>query len=281
MQALQRETGEWMGTKPNLRWQTHPTNARMAVLASISELRVVNLRMASHALGTGTRSHDIALVVTGLALGLGVTRGEAQARVILLDVGDLAPVGLVVARRAIGVVKAALVRIFVTRNAIGSESEIRGVSATIADVVTVFATDGRVRAFERPAGLPVIKTRRSAARPADELRASAKVLDVAAAAILSPVLTAMESGLPPDTRSQIVVTGETSAFIESPTRAVALIAVGIPFDLGMGTAELPGRQELSAGRSGNQRPSDDCAQGHERDEQERDGTAVHSEKIQR
>jgi hypothetical protein len=104
--------------------------------------------MTSHALGTGTRSDDIALVVTGLALGLGVSRGEAQPWVVLPDVGDLAPVGLVVTRRAPGVLKAALVRIFVARCAIGSESEIRRVSATIADVVTVLATDRCVRAFE-------------------------------------------------------------------------------------------------------------------------------------
>jgi hypothetical protein len=154
-------------------------------------------------------------------------------------------------------------------------------SAAIPDVVTVLASDGRVRPFERPAGLPVIETRRSAARPADELRASAKMLDMAATTVLSPVLTAVESGLTPDARSQIVVAGETSVFIEPSTRTVALTAVGIPFDLGMGTAELPGRQELSAGRSRNQRPSDDCAPGDERDEQERDGTAAHSEKIQR
>lgn len=120
----------------------------MAVLTSISELRVVNLRMTSHALGTGTRSHDIALVVTGLALGLGVSRGEAQSWVVLPDVGDLAPVGLVVARRAPGVFKAALVRVFVARSAIGSQPEIRRVSATIADIVTVLAPDRCVRAFE-------------------------------------------------------------------------------------------------------------------------------------
>jgi len=281
MQALEREPCERMGTKPDLRWKAHPTNAGVAVLTLVAELRVVNLRMASHALGTRAWSHDVALVVASLALRLGVTGGEAQPGMVLPDVGDLAPVGLVVARSAPCVVKAALVRIFVTRGAIGSESEISGVSAAIPDVVTVLAPDRRVRAFERPAGLPVIETRRCTARPTDELRASAKVLDMAATAILSPILAAMEAGLSPDTRSQIVVAGETSAFIESPAGAVALAAVGIPFDLGMGTAELSGRQELSAGRSRSQRPSDDCARSNERDEQERGGSAVHCEKIQR
>ena len=238
MQALQRETGEWMGAKPYLRWQTHPTNARVTVLASIAELRVVNLRMTSHALGTGTRSYDIALVVTGLALGLGVTRGEAQARVVLPDVGDLAPVGLVVARRAIGVVKAALVRILVTRSAFGSESEVCRVSAPIADLVTVLTSNRPMGALERPARLTVVEPIRCAARPANQRSVSPKVLDVTATAVLSSVLPTVETRLSPDSRSQVVVAAEASVRVDSLTGGMALVAIRIPIDLCMGRREL-------------------------------------------
>jgi hypothetical protein len=148
MRTVQREPREWMGTKPDLRWQAHPTNAGVAVLTLVSELRVVNLCVTGHALGARAWSHDVALVMTSLALRFGVTRGEAQPGMVLPYVGDLAPVRLVVTRRAPSLVKAALVRIFVTRSTIGSESEIRRVVTAIPDIVTALAPDRCVRAFE-------------------------------------------------------------------------------------------------------------------------------------
>ena len=124
----------------------------MAVLAPISKLRFVHLRMTRHTFRARTRSRNVAFIVTGLALRLGVTRGKAQHRMILPDVVDLAPIGFVVTRDAFGSCKRSLVRILMTGYAVGLQPEIRGVAAPVLAVVTVGASCRPVSALERPTG---------------------------------------------------------------------------------------------------------------------------------
>jgi hypothetical protein len=97
MHALEGKGGAGMGAKPDLFRQPRPTNASVTILTSISELRFVHLRVARHAIRACAGRFDVAFVVTGLALRLRVAPGEAQDGMILLDVGDFDPVGLVVA----------------------------------------------------------------------------------------------------------------------------------------------------------------------------------------
>ena len=112
----------------------------MAVLAPISELGFVHPRMTGDALRAHAGRRDVALVVTGLALRLAVTRGEAQDRMILPDVVDLAPIGFVVTGDAFRPFKRSLMRIFVARHALGLEPEVRCVAAPVLAVVTVLAS---------------------------------------------------------------------------------------------------------------------------------------------
>jgi hypothetical protein len=51
----------------------------------------------------------------------------------------------------------------------------------------------------------VVETRWSTAGPADELRVSAEVLDMTTAAVLTPVLAAVEPRLSPNPSRQVVV----------------------------------------------------------------------------
>ena len=119
VQALEGKGGLRMCPQPDLFREPHPANAGMTVLAPVSELRFVHLCVAGHALRSRARSRNVALVVTGLALRLGVAPCKAQARMILPDVGNLAPVGFVMARSAFLAAKRSLVGIFVARNAVG------------------------------------------------------------------------------------------------------------------------------------------------------------------
>ena len=129
-----------MRAQPDLFRQPCPANTGVTVLASVSELRLVHLRVTGHALRAYARSHHVALVVTGLALRLGVARCEAQPRMISPDVGDFAPIGFVVARSAFLPRKGSLMGIFVARHALGLQPEVRCVAAPVLAVVTVLAS---------------------------------------------------------------------------------------------------------------------------------------------
>jgi hypothetical protein len=119
VQPLERKDRERMGAQPDLLRQSGPTDAGMTVLASITKLRFVHLRVAGNALRARARSFGVPLVVTGFTLRFRVAPCEAQTWMIRLDVGDLAPVGLVVARSAFRPGKPSCMWIFVAGHALG------------------------------------------------------------------------------------------------------------------------------------------------------------------
>ena len=130
--------------------QPRPANAGMAVLTSVSKLRFVHLGMTSHALRAHAGRRNVALVVAGLALRLGMARREAQTGMVSSDVGDLAPIGFVVARSAFLPCKSSLMGIFVTGHTLGLQSEKRSVATPIAAIVTVGASSRLVSTLEWP-----------------------------------------------------------------------------------------------------------------------------------
>jgi hypothetical protein len=118
VQPLERKDRERMGAQPDLLRQSGPTDAGMTVLASITKLRFVHLRVAGNALRARARSFGVPLVVTDFTLRFRVAPCEAQTWMIRLDVGDLAPVGLVVARSAFRPGKPSCMWIFVAGHAL-------------------------------------------------------------------------------------------------------------------------------------------------------------------
>ena len=130
-----------MRAQPDLFRQPCPANTGVAVFTSISELRLVHLRVTGHALRAHARSRNVALVVTGLALRLGMARCEAQTRMVSPDIGDFAPIGLVVARSAFLPCKGSLMGIFMTGHAFGLQPEKRSVTPPVANVMTVLASN--------------------------------------------------------------------------------------------------------------------------------------------
>lgn len=117
--AFEWKGGKRMGTKSDLSWEPRPANAGMTTLTAIAEFCFMHLSMTGNALRAGTRRFDVALVVATFALRLGVTSRKAQDRMILPDVGDFAPVRLVVTRDALGPFEAAFVGIVMAGNAVG------------------------------------------------------------------------------------------------------------------------------------------------------------------
>jgi hypothetical protein len=150
VQTLQGKCRLRMRAQSDLLRQPHPANAGMAVLTSISELRFVHLRMTGHALRAHAGRRNVALVVTRLALRLGVARCEAQTGMVSPDVRDLAPIGFVVTRSAFLPSKGSLMGIFVTGHTLGLQSEKRSVATPIAAIVAVGASRRRVSTLERP-----------------------------------------------------------------------------------------------------------------------------------
>jgi hypothetical protein len=270
-----------MRAQPDLFRQPRPANAGMTVLAPVSELRLVYLRMASHALRSRARSRNVALVVTGLALRLGVTPGEAQHRMILPDVGDLAPIGFVVTGDALRPFKRSLVGILVTGHTLGLQAEKRSVAAAVLAVVTVRASGRPVSAFERPTRLSMIEALGRAARPSNEPRTPSEMFDVTAAALLPPILPSVQARLLPDLRAQVLVAPKAGVRVDPFSRGVTFAAIRIPIDVGVATSELPGRQELGAGWAGHQRSGNRGHCHHGADGQQRCDPPPHSEKIQR
>ena len=70
---FQWKGGHRMRAKTDSSWQTEPTNVGVAVVASVSEPRLVHLGVAGDALRARARRVGVALVVTRLALRLGMT----------------------------------------------------------------------------------------------------------------------------------------------------------------------------------------------------------------
>jgi hypothetical protein len=129
-----------MRAQPDLFRQPCPANTGVAVFTSISELRLVHLRVTGHALRAHARSRNVALVVTGLALRLGMARCEAQTRMVLPDVVNLAPIGFVVTGGAFLPPKGPLMGIFVAGHTVGLQAEEGCVSAPVTNIVTVLAS---------------------------------------------------------------------------------------------------------------------------------------------
>lgn len=95
--AFQGESGHRMRAKPDASRQAQPPDVGVAALALVSKFGFVDLRMARNTLCARGRGLRVASVVTGLAFGLGMTASEAQTGMIAPGIGDLAPIGLVVA----------------------------------------------------------------------------------------------------------------------------------------------------------------------------------------
>ncbi len=189
--------------------------------------------MARDTVGTAARRTRVAAVVAGLAFGLRMTRGEAQTGMIVSDIRDLGPVGLVVARGALASTEPAFVRILVARDALGLQAEECRGAAAILSIVTLFAPHGRMSALKCPTGKPMVETRPRSARPTHELHVSSQMLDVALSALLAAVLVAMKPCALADARRQVVVATETRIGIDALTRRVALAAVGVALELGV------------------------------------------------
>jgi hypothetical protein len=253
----------------------------MAALASIAELRVVDLRVAGDALRSSAWGGRIPAIVTGLALRLGVTSCEAQLWMIHADVGDFRPIGFVVAGRAFGSCESPLVGILVAGDTAGLQTEKRGVSPPVATVVAVFALDRRMSAFERPTRQSMVEPRWTAARPANEPRVSSQMLDVTSTARLVAVLAPVQARLLSDASAQIFVTCKACICIDSLAGRVALTAVRIALEIGVVTAQLSRGKKLGDGLS---RPQGSRERRHDhRADQDGQGRAAvsHCEKIHR
>jgi len=281
MHALERKVGERVRAQSDLLRQLEPANAGMAVLTSISKLRFMHLRMTSHALGAHAGRHDIALVVTCLALGLRMAGGEAQAGMIRPNVGNLAPVVLVVTRSAFLPCKDSLMGIFVTGRALGLQSEKRSVPAPVAAIVAVGASRRLVSTLERPSRLAVVESLPSAAGPPDQSRVSSEMLDVASAAVLAAILAPVETRLLPYPGAQVIVASEASIRVDPFARRVTFAAIRIAIDVGVAGSKFSGRQKLGAGRTRHQ-GSGQRRHYHQAADEHQSGEATpHSEKIQR
>lgn len=281
MLSLEGKRGEWMGAKADLLREPRPTNARVAALTPVPELGVVDLGVTGNALRACARRVGVALVVTSLALRLRMPRRETQARVIAPDVGDLGPVGLVVARSTLGSRKPVLVRILVARDALGLQSKKGRVPTTVPAIMTFLTSSRGVSSFERPPRESMVEAVPRTAGPPNELGIPSEMLDVTLAAVLSSIFATVQARLLPDPRPEIVVAGETSVGIESLTRGVAFVAFRIPLELRVRVAELAWGQELGAGPAGHP-----CARNGGRDHHwaEQDhglDPPAHSEKIHR
>jgi hypothetical protein len=200
---------------------------------------------------------------------------------VLPYVGDFAPVGFVVAGDAFRSTKRAMVGILVTRHALGLQSEKRGVSAPVATVVTVLASNRRMGTLERPTRLAMIESVACTARPPDEPRTPSEMLDVTSTALLPAILPSVQTRLFPYLRCQVIVAPKAAVGIEPPAGRVALAAVRIAIDIGVVAGELPRRQKLSPGwtwhqRSGNRGHDHQAAHDHQSAD-----APPHSEKIQR
>lgn len=281
MQALQREVGERMSPQPDLLRQPRPTDARMAVLASIAEPRLVHLGMAGHAVRARGRSRSVPIVMTRFTLRLRVAPGEAQSRMIRPYVGDLAPVAFVVARSAFLPGEPSFVWVLMAGHTLGLQPEIGRVPAPIPLVVTVLASHRGMGALELPTRLAMVEARRGAARPPHQPGIPSEVLHVTSPAVLSSVLAAVQARLLPYPGRQIVVASKACVGVEPLARRMTLAAIRVAIDLGVRRAELSGRQKLGAGLPWHERSANRCHNHHAAQDRERRGAALHSEKIQR
>jgi hypothetical protein len=110
-----------------------------------------------------------------------------------------------------------------------------------------------VLAGQRPPGEIVVELVGRAPRPPHQLGLAADVLDVAVLAGLPLVLLAVEAGAGVEARAQILVTRQAPAGDHLLARLVALVAVVVAVDAGVGRRQRPRRQELRLGAAGGDR----------------------------
>ncbi len=236
-----------MRAKTDSSWQTEPTNVGVAVLAPVAELGLVHLCVAGDALRARARRVGVAFVVTGLALRLGMTPGQAQTGMIAPGVRDLAPVGFVVARGAFGVGEPAFVGILVAGHAVGLQTEKRRMTAPVLAIMAIIAFHRRVSALERPTRLAMVEALARATWPPNQLGVSSEMLDVALATVLPSILATVQACLLPYPSAQVIVAAETGVGIEPLTGRMALVAFRISLEVRVGVGQLARRQELGAG----------------------------------
>lgn len=253
----------------------------MAAFAVIAERRIVNLCMAGNAGGTDARWRDVALIVAGFALGLGVTRRKAQPWVVRPDVCDFSPVGLVVARGALGACKPAFVWVGVARDAVALEPEEGRVASSVLLVVAVLACNGPVSTSEGPARHAMVEALFLATGPTNEPRIPTKVLNMAFSAGLVAILPPVKPSSVSNTGSEIVVARQAGIGVDSPPSRVTFAAVGVSVDVGVGVGKLTRREKLSAAGPRHQRSADRGADSYRRQERQCSGPPFHCEKIQR
>lgn len=282
MQTFERKDGERMSAEPDLLRQPGPADARMATLTSIAELGFMHRRMAGDAVRAHAWWRDVAFIVASLALRFGVARREAQARMIGSDVGNFRPVALVVAGGAFGARKRPFVRVFVAGDAVRLQSEEGRGATSIAAIVAILAGHRNVSPLERPTRLAMVESLLSASGPAHELRVSSQMLDMTSAARLLLILPrGVQAQAPTDPNAELVVTTKTRVGIEAFAARVALAAVLVAFDLGMGAGQLSRREKLGAGPLRHERSADGGGDHHASQDDRGGDSPRHEEKIQR
>lgn len=270
-----------MRSQPDLARKTHPANPAVTGVALVAEVRVVHRCMARNTIGTRRGGRAVPAIMTGLALHFGMAASKAEHGMVLFNASDLAPIGLVVARDAFGACKSAFVRVLMAGNAFGLQSEKRGVSASVAAVVAVVASNRSVRSLERPPRLTMIETRRAATRPAHEFCVSPEMLDVTLATLLAAIFSSMETCLLSYAPRQVVVAPEAGVGVEPFAGRMAFAAMRVSIDVRMTTGELSRRQKLCPGGARHQRPGHRSRYHEAAYDRQRYGTPTHSEKIQR
>lgn len=270
-----------MSAKTNPSRQSQPTDVGVAVFAPVPKLRIVDLRVAGHAVRSGARRSHVATVVAVLALRSSMSSCKAQARVIRPDVGYFAPIAFIVARRTLGIRKPSFMRVLVTGHTIRLEPQVCRMPAAVSTVVAVLAADRCMRSFERPSCEAMIEALLLATGPTNERCVPSEVLDVAPAAFFAPILASVETGLLLDANGQIIVAREARIGVNSLACRVALPAARVALEIGMIIAQLSGREKLCPDLSGPQRPSNCRGQHPTGEDHQRSSATSHQEKIHR
>ena len=154
-------------------------------------------------------------------------------------------------------------------------------TAAVATVVTVLASNRRMSAPEGPTRLAMIETLRSAARPANELCVSSEMLDVTSTALLPAILASVETRLLSYPASQVIMAPKAGVCIEPLACRVALAAGCVANEVSVVTAELSRGQKLGAGLTRHEHASNRCRYHQASHAHQRCDAPAHSEKIQR
>jgi len=117
------------------------------------------------------------------------------------------------------------------------------------------AGERRVRALQRVASERVVERLLAALAPVDQVEAATLVLDMAALAI-GVVRAGVQASATRDALCQRRVAGETTPAIDAVFGAVAVEAAVAAVELGVGAAQLTGRDLCAGRRRAGKRPPD-------------------------